>query len=70
ANSYTERGFKHAFRMGLSASGLGQPAPLYTAEVLAPLLKTEPKNLKVAVVAEDSAFGVDVSKAAIEQAEK
>ncbi|MBN8941976.1 MAG: ABC transporter substrate-binding protein [Rhizobiales bacterium] len=70
ANSYTERGFKHAFRMGLSASGLGQPAPLYTAEVLAPLLKIEPKNLKVAVVAEDSAFGVDVSKAAIEQAEK
>ncbi|MFX6743244.1 hypothetical protein ABTH23_19320, partial [Acinetobacter baumannii] len=31
ANSYTERGFKHAFRMGLSAAGLGQPAPLYAA---------------------------------------
>lgn len=70
ANTYTERGFKHAFRMGLSASGLGQPAPLYAAEVLAPLLKIEPKNLKVAVVAEDSAFGVDVSKAAMDQAEK
>jgi branched-chain amino acid transport system substrate-binding protein len=70
ANSYTERGFKHAFRMGLSAAGLGQPAPLYVAEVLAPLLKTAPDKLKVAVIAEDSAFGVDVSKAAIDQAEK
>ncbi|MCS3726837.1 ABC transporter substrate-binding protein [Bradyrhizobium betae] len=70
ANNYTERDFKNVFRMGLSAAGLGQPAPIYTAEVIAPMLKIEPKNLKVAVIAEDSAFGVDVSKAAIEQAEK
>lgn len=70
ANGYSERGFKHAFRVGLSASGLGQPAPLYAAEVVAPILKIDPKNLKVAVVAEDSAFGTDVSKAAIDQAEK
>jgi branched-chain amino acid transport system substrate-binding protein len=70
ANSYTERDFKSVFRMGLSAAGLGQPAPLYVAEVLAPLLKIDPKAVKVAVIAEDSAFGVDVSKAAIEQAEK
>lgn len=70
ANSYTERGFKLAFRMGLNAAGLGQPAPLYAAEVLAPLLKIEPRDLKIAVIAEDSAFGVDVSKAAVDQAEK
>ena len=70
ANNYTERDFKSVFRMGLSAAGLGQPAPLYAAEILAPMLKIEPKNLKVAVVAEDSAFGVDVSKAAIDQAER
>jgi branched-chain amino acid transport system substrate-binding protein len=70
ANNYTERDFKSVFRMGLSAAGLGQPAPLYAAEILAPILKIEPKNLKVAVVAEDSAFGVDVSKAAIDQAER
>ena len=70
ANGYSERGFKHAFRVGLSASGLGQPAPLFAAEVVAPILKIDPKNLKVAVIAEDSAFGTDVSKAAVEQAEK
>ncbi|TAI66453.1 ABC transporter substrate-binding protein [Bradyrhizobium sp. Leo170] len=70
ANNYTERDFKNVFRMGLSAAGLGQPAPLYTAQVLAPMLKIDPKNLNVAVVAEDSAFGVDVSKAVIDQAEK
>ena len=70
ANSFTERGFKFAFRMGLNAAGLGQPAPVYTAEVLAPMLKIEPKDLKLAVIAEDSAFGVDVSKAAVDQAEK
>lgn len=70
ANGYSERGFKHAFRVGLNASGLGQPAPVYAAEVIAPILKIETKNLKVAVLAEDSAFGTDVSKAAVEQAEK
>lgn len=70
ANNYTERDFKHVFRVGLSAAGLGQPAPIYTAEVLAPMLKADVKALKVAVIAEDSAFGVDVSKAAIDQAEK
>lgn len=70
ANSYTERNFKHVFRMGLSAAGLGQPAPQYVAEVLAPLMKIDPKAIKAAVIAEDSAFGVDVSSAAIAQAEK
>ncbi|MBN8988737.1 MAG: ABC transporter substrate-binding protein [Rhizobiales bacterium] len=70
ANNYTERDFKNVFRMGLSAAGLGEPAPLYAAEVLAPMLKIDSKNLKVAVVAEDSAFGVDVSRAVIAQAEK
>jgi branched-chain amino acid transport system substrate-binding protein len=70
ANGYSERGFRHAFRVGLNASGLGQPAPVYAAEILAPLLKIEPRNLKVAVLAEDSAFGTDVSKAVMEQAER
>lgn len=70
ANTYTERGFSHAFRMGLSASGLGQPAPAYAADVVASLLKIDPKDLKVAVIAEDSAFGTDVSKAVIDEAEK
>lgn len=68
ANSYTEREFKNVFRVGLSAAGLGRPAPLYVAEVLAPLLKIDVKAMKIAVLAEDSAFGVDVSKAALDQA--
>jgi branched-chain amino acid transport system substrate-binding protein len=70
ANGFSERGFRHAFRVGLNASGLGQPAPVYAAEVVAPILKIEPRNLKVAVLAEDSAFGTDVSKAVMEQAEQ
>ena len=70
ANNYTERDFKSVFRMGLSAAGLRPPAPPSPPQNFWPVLKIEPKNLKVAVVAEDSAFGVDVSKAAIDQAER
>lgn len=70
ANSYTERELKNVFRVGLSAAGLGRPAPLYVAEVLAPMLKMDPKTIKIAIIAEDSAFGVDVSKAALDQAEQ
>lgn len=70
ANGFTERGFKNVFRVGLNAGGLGQPAPLYLAEALAEKLKKAPEDIRIAVVAEDSAFGVDVSTAAIAEAKK
>ncbi|MEZ2408871.1 ABC transporter substrate-binding protein [Bosea sp. RCC_152_1] len=68
ANGFTERGFKNVFRVGLDAGGLGRPAPLYIGEALAALMKTQPKDFRIAVIAEDSAFGVDVSSAAIAEA--
>jgi branched-chain amino acid transport system substrate-binding protein len=68
ANNFTERGFKNVFRVGLAAGGLGRPAPLYVAEGLSSILKKAPKDIRVAVIAEDSAFGVDVSAAAVEEA--
>ena len=68
ANGFTERGFKNVFRVGLDAGGLGRPAPLYIAEALGGLMKKAPKEFRIAVIAEDSAFGVDVSSAAIAQA--
>lgn len=70
ANSFTERGFKNVFRVGLNAGGLGQPASLYAGEVLAGMLKKAPKDMKVAIIAEDSAFGVDVSNAAVAEAKR
>lgn len=70
ANGFTERQFKNVFRVGLNAGGLGQPAPLYVGEVLAALLKKAPKDCRIAVIAEDSAFGVDVSTAAVQEAKK
>jgi len=70
ANEYTERGFKNVVRVGLNAGGLGKPAPLYIAEVLAPMLSIEPEKFQIAVIAEDSAFGADVSTAAVEEAKR
>lgn len=68
ANNFTERGFKSVFRVGLDAGGLGRPAPRYIAEALSGLLKQDPQAIRIAVIAEDSAFGVDVSSAVIAEA--
>ncbi|TDR92979.1 ABC transporter substrate-binding protein [Enterovirga rhinocerotis] len=70
ANDFTARGFKNVFRVGLDAGGLGRPAPLYVAEALAGLLKKSSKDIRIAIIAEDSAFGVDVSSTAVAEAKK
>lgn len=67
ANEITTRGFQHLFRYGMNATGLGRPAPDYTLKVLAPALKIPLSDLKIAIVAEDSGFGKDISAAVREQ---
>jgi branched-chain amino acid transport system substrate-binding protein len=61
ANGITERGFKGLFRVGLNASGLGLPSIQYALGQLSPRLGIDAKRLKIAIVAEDSGFGVDIS---------
>lgn len=70
ANEITTRGFQNLFRFGMNASGLGSPAPDYVLNVVAPTLKIAVKDLKVAIVAEDSGFGKDISSAVREQMTK
>ncbi|MCB1512309.1 MAG: ABC transporter substrate-binding protein [Hyphomicrobiaceae bacterium] len=64
ANDVTNRGFQNTFRFGMNASGLGLPAAKYTAHVLPEKLGVPVDGLKVAILAEDSGFGTDVSAAA------
>jgi branched-chain amino acid transport system substrate-binding protein len=70
ANEITTRGFQNLFRFGMNASGLGSPAPDYVLKVVAPTLKIAVKDLKVAIVAEDSGFGKDISSTVREQIKK
>lgn len=70
ANDITGRGFRHLFRVGMNASGLGLPAPDYTIKVLAPKLGIKLPDLKIAVVAEDSGFGKDISAVVREELTK
>jgi branched-chain amino acid transport system substrate-binding protein len=64
ANDVTNRGFENTFRFGMNASGLGLPAAKYTAHVLPEKLGVPLDGLKVAILAEDSGFGTDVSAVA------
>jgi branched-chain amino acid transport system substrate-binding protein len=63
ANQITERGFKRLFRFGLNAGGLGLPSLDFAIKVLAPAMKLDPRQMKVALLAEDSGFGSDISSA-------
>ena len=61
AEQITERGFKYTFRVALPAAGLGTPAMDYTVKVVAPTLKRDPKDIRVAIVGEESSFGISMA---------
>lgn len=57
ADNITSRGFKYLFRMIYPASELGRAGADFVVQSVAPKLGAEPKNLKVAIVHEDSNNG-------------
>ncbi|MCL5047005.1 MAG: ABC transporter substrate-binding protein, partial [Actinobacteria bacterium] len=65
----TRRGFKYLFRQCDTATDLGAAASKFAAEVVASKLGVDPKNLKVAVLYEDGAFGTSTGAAAKKTAE-
>lgn len=68
ADSVTERGFKYTFRVTPKVSFFGFSAADYAASYIAKQLKAAPKDLKVAIVHEDSAFGTGGADAAAKKA--
>lgn len=63
ADPITERGFKLLFRTGPLASACGTMAVDAVADLLAPLWRTEPAALKLAILFEDGLAGAAVAAA-------
>lgn len=70
ADDITERGFKYLFRVAPRARQYGYTGAEFTANVVAPALKKDPKDMKVGIIFEDGLYGTTVSKFAKEKAEQ
>jgi len=66
ADKITTRGYKNIIRLTFNASMMGETAANFAKE-LAGRLKIPPKNLRVAIISEDSDFGSSVGDAAAKQ---
>ncbi len=66
----TERGFKYTFRTCAPASGFGTIAVRVIAELAAPKMGMMPKDIKLAIVYEDSLYGTTCAKYAKAEAER
>ena len=67
-NPIMERGFKYLFHTGGLASDFGDISADFLAEEVAKKLGKEPKDLKVAVIYEDSLHGTTVSSSFVKKA--
>lgn len=56
----TRRGFQYLFRVDASAMFTGGGASRFVADYIAPILKMEPKDIRIGVVWEDGSYGVTV----------
>jgi len=70
ADPITARGFKYLFRICTKASKHGIIAADFSKDFIAPKLGVDPKNLKVAVIFEDSLYGTTVGSNAANHALK
>lgn len=66
----TNRGFKYLFRTNPTAVQTGATTIDLVREVIAPQLNVDPKELKIALLYEDSSFGASVGKYKLEAAQK
>lgn len=62
ADNITTRGFKYTFRTCAPASSFATANMMFIEEVIAPKLGVEPKDLKIAVVHEDSLYGSAIAE--------
>ena len=68
ADALTDSGFQHVFRI-LDKGGLrGGGGMAYVAEYLAPKLGIAPKDLRIAIIHEESSYGTSVADGAVNKA--
>jgi len=68
ADPITERGYKYLFRTCPRASKFGILAVEFAKEVIAPKLGMDPKEMRVAIMFEDSLYGTTVGSSAAKHA--
>ena len=61
SDDLTNKGFRYMFRTVVPASGLGNEAANYTVKSVAPLMKVDPKDLKIGIIHEDGDYGTSVA---------
>lgn len=61
ADNITERGFKYLFRFGVTGRALGVTQADIINDMVAQKLQMDPKDLKIALIFEDSAYGTSVA---------
>jgi branched-chain amino acid transport system substrate-binding protein len=64
ADAITQRGFRYLFRVVQLGSNLGEVAAEYAAKVVAPMLKMDPKQMRVGQLYEDTIYGTTTGGAA------
>jgi len=70
ADAITDSGFKNVFRILDKGSLRGGAGAEYVAETLAPMLNIDAKELKVAIIHEESAYGTSVADGAVAKLEE
>jgi branched-chain amino acid transport system substrate-binding protein len=70
ADIITRRGYKNVFQVGPAASRYGFAAIDFIKDSLAPAMKKDPRQLKVALLWENRAFGTSVGKGVRDRAEQ
>jgi branched-chain amino acid transport system substrate-binding protein len=63
SDDITNRGFRYTFRATANTGQVGVGAAEFVADMIAPALGKQPKDLKIALIYEDSAFGTGVMDA-------
>ena len=57
ADTITNRGFKYVFRSNATAKSFAERSVESVVSVIAPMLKADPKSLKIAIIYEDGPYG-------------
>ena len=70
ADIITKRGYKHVFQVGPAASRYGHAALDFVKDVLAPAARKDLKQLRIALLWENRAFGTAVGKGVRDRAEQ
>lgn len=62
ADNITSRGYKYTFRTCAPAAGFAKADMMFIEQIVAPKLGVDPKNLRIAVVHEDSLYGSAIAE--------